>query len=402
MRYRTQRQLTAWRELRRTASDLEAASLENPTQYVTAIVAAAQCYSTLSPGVRSFSPRCPPWPCRWGPPPPWAKRSTHAASTHCANLEEAMSDCLHHLRTTASTIARQRRHWNAFRSTLLPHSDFLPITTLVHIATAGHPVLPKLAEGLIVFPTGASILTRRVSKVLLALTSVAVRELCLALADDARLSCLSQPDVYCILNSHRHFRITKGHVHLADNSKPLSSLTPAQQAALRILQDNHGIVDREYYLHRMTDADFGQPLATAVLRSPFIVRLERGIYALRGSVITPDQLQATRHASTNRFRASLLRHRNHADAIVLDYRLSIPSAATGQLPLPASHPLQLGNWPVVYPDETSGTLQLRATSLRGLRPWLRRANASVGLRFSLEVDTEARIIYVTLLPMRDS
>lgn len=395
MRHRTQRQLVTWRRLHRTVYELEDSWLDRPESLVTAVVTAADFYSSISPGVRAYTRECPPWPAHWGPPPPWIRPSQNAASAHCTSLKQALATCLLELRTAMPTITRQRRHWAAYRISLLPKSSFLPITTPIHLATRDRSGTPDLDAGLVLFPTGTSVLARQTTKALLALQSISVSDLSAAFNDDARLSSLSPKDIQCILTLHRSFRVNNSQITLVPNLLPLASLTKAERAALQILTETDGVVDREYYLYRMATAGFTTSLASTVIRSPCFLRLERGIYGLRGRSVRPAVINAARNASMNRFRRGLVRFQDGAQSAALHYCLSIRSVNTGRLPLPAALQLDVGNWTAVFPDETVGVLQVRTTVISGLRPWLRREHAGVRSRLSLEVNKDSRMIYVT-------
>ena len=301
------------------------------------------------------------------------------------------------LRSVAPTTRRQLRHWGAFRTSLLPKSGMIPMEMGIHMLATSRRCNWHIKDGLVVLPTASSVLARRASKLLLALTSVTIRDLCKSIQEDGRLAPLTDEETACILKAHDRFRSNRGQVRLVRGTQPLIALTSAECAALAVFHRSDGVVDRELYHHSMITAGFQGPLADAVLRSPFIVRIERGIYALRGRSFRPSQIRFAKQASSNRFRRTLVRFTQDNAGAILHYRLTIPSVNTGRLPLPSSVRLQVGDWSTYFPDDTIGMVQVKKSSLRGLRPWMRRAGVSVGSRITLEMNKENRVIHVIAL-----
>ncbi len=394
MRKITRQNLRNWREARRRACRLEAGWRSDCRSFSVSLHDAAEAYGAISYGAR-ISSKCPRWPDRWGSMPPWKKESPTAA-TYPRVLMKAASGYLAELMDVVEPIKRQVRRWGAFRVDQLPKSQVFPTELAIRLLAPNREIVHDRQRGLVVVRTPSSVLARRASKILVALESITMLDLCSAIRSDDRFVSLSCEDVSCILKHHSRFRVDRDRVILDRESKPLARLTTVEETALSVLRDSNGIVDREYYHHAMSTMKIGKPSADAALRSPFIVRVDPGIYALLGRDCHPKEIGAAKAEKARRFRSTLVRFELDQDTGIafFYYRLSIPSIRSGRLPLPSSARVSSGAWTTHFPDGTEGTLQVGSGSLRGLRPWMRRANSSVGSDIVLKVCKNNRVIHV--------
>ena len=300
------------------------------------------------------------------------------------------------LRDDSAAIKKQRRHWGAFRLTLLPHSSIIPRQVAIGLATPVTVAGCNVDNRLIVFPDARSVLASTVRKALTALRSLAISDLHNGISQHHRLKPPTVAETHDILSVHRDFAVDLNrNVTLTERPDPRSVLTVAERTALQIMEDAEGVIDHDGYLYLMEKAGFGRELAGTVLRAPFVRRLDRAVYALRGRDIGPGRIQTAKAARLNRFRNSLVRSERDSRRVTCSYRLSRPCLTEGRLPLPAADAIGHGKWRTTFPDGTNGTLSVRESSIRGLRPWMRRACLAVGSPISLEVDKDARRIRVT-------
>ena len=299
------------------------------------------------------------------------------------------------LAASSGTIKRQRRQWGAFRLNLLPHSEIIPAQVAIRLATPTNVVGYNVDNRLLVFPNAKSVLAATARKALAALSSLAITDLHIGISQHHRLTMPSVDETRDILSAHSDFVVDlNDNVTLAEMPEPLAVLTSAERTALQIMEDADGVIDHDGYLYRMEEVGFGRELAGAVLRAPYITRMERAVYALRGRDIGPGQIQSARLARHNRFRASLVSSEHDSYYLRWHYRVSSPCLREGRLPLPAGGGLRHGRWQASFPDGTNGTLSVRNSSIRGLRPWMRRANVAIETPISIEVEKRTRVIRV--------
>ena len=294
-------------------------------------------------------------------------------------------------------IKRKRTTWGAYPLSLLPPSRTLPPEQLVKTVTSADAAPWRLEDGMVVFPGARSTLVRLTRKALAALGTIHIRDLHAGLDRNVRFSPPSSRQLRAILSTHDDFQVSEdGYVAPVNAQDVEVLLTAAEHTALRILRHSNGVVDREGYIHHMISAGFRPELASCVLRSPFISRVERGIYALRGMTMDADRVQLARNAPFHRLRSSLVKVEHRPSRLLLHYRLSPPCLTKGRLPLPSDTRLRPGKWRASFPDGTFAQLTIRAGAIGGLRPWMRRAALVVASSISLAVDTEYRSIAVTL------
>lgn len=302
-----------------------------------------------------------------------------------------------HLTIPLSSIRTQRRRWGAFRTDLLPTSTRIPLDLAVRLALSSSPLPWCLQNGLAVLHHADSTLARVCRKSLVVLKRIHIRALHRALSQQPRFSPPSLDDLTTILSCHRGFHIdSRDYLSSATSLDATTVLTPAERAAAQIIRTAGGVIDHDGYTYAMRQAGFGRELASSVLRSPFICRLERAVYGFRGTKIKPGRIQAAKGARVNRFRRSLMGAHHHTTGVRLHYSLSPPCLAEGRLPIPASTALPNGSWSASFPDGTSSTLTVRGTTIRGFRPWMRRAALEVGCVLFLDVDIDDHSIVVRL------
>lgn len=299
------------------------------------------------------------------------------------------------LAANRGAINTQRRQWGAFRLDLLPHSDIIPTRAAIRVATPASVVDYDLDNGLVVFPNAKSVLATTARKALAALGSLAIADLHCGISQHHRLTMPTVDETRDILSIHREFVVDlHDNATLIDTPDAEAVLTAAERTALQIMEDADGVIDNDGYLYCMEKAGFRRELAGAVLRAPFITRIERAVYALRGHDIGPGKIQSAKLARLNRFRASLVSSERDSSCFRLHYRVSSPCLREGRLPLPAAGGLPQGRWRASFPDGTTGTVSVRNSSIRGLRPWMRRANVAIDAPISIEVEKRTRIIRV--------
>ena len=141
-------------------------------------------------------------------------------------------------------------------------------------------------------------------------------------------------------------------------------------------------------------AGIGTALASAILREPFIIRLERAVYGLLGRDVEPGRVRQARNAKAARFWRSLVRFERTGRRVRLDYRLTRPCVVSGELPLPPSMEVSPGRWRTNFPDGTNGGLSIRSTKIHGLRSWMRRAEVAYGSCITIVIDEKRQAIRV--------
>ena len=297
------------------------------------------------------------------------------------------------LATVLPPIRRQRRQWGAFRIDLLPASANLPKETRIQLALPSNPPSWRVHGHLVVFYSSNSTLVRICRKALAALTSLCLDDLHRGIERALRSTPPSRSELAIILSSHDAFRVDNeccvSHIDPLDVN---TTLTPAERSALAILRDAGGVIDSDGYIFQMQRNGHSRQLAGALLRSPFVYRVERAVYALLGTPITSGQIQTARSARSNRFRNSLVKVERHASRVELHYRLSHPCLADGRLPCPAFLPN--GQWKASLPDGSSLRCNVRGSTVSGFRPWMRRAGIAVNSPLSLQIRAELRLIRV--------
>ena len=305
------------------------------------------------------------------------------------------SEYIRRLGSSLATIRRQRRQWGAFRIDLLPETSTTPLPVQIRLALPKSVARWGIHEDLVVTPDAKTTLSRTVQKTLVAVGTVHLSALHSAIAVYSRFDMPSVEEFRTILSSHDSFHVDD--TDAVSSRVPLdpdSILTTAERAALSAFSERGGIVDHDAYTHHMLEAGVGRELAGAVLRSPFFVRLERAVYTLLGTKAKPWQIQAARHARTARFRRSLVQSMEEQSILELHYRLTNPTLSEGRLPIPSSGQLKNGRWSTRFPDGSRGTLVVRDSAIRGLRPWMRRANLNTGAQVALEIDRDRQSIRV--------
>ena len=248
----------------------------------------------------------------------------------------------------------------------MPEESATPRPVQIRLALPNSVSRWAVHRDLVVTPGTKATLTRAVQKALVAVDTVHLGALHSAISVYSRFDVPSIEEFRTILSCHDSFRIDD--TDSVSSQVPLdpdSILTAAERAALNAFSEHGGIVDHDAYTHHMREAGVGRELAGAVLRSPFVVRVERAVYTLLGTTVEPWQVQAARHARTARFRRSLISSVEEQSILELHYRLTNPTVSEGRLPLPSSGQLRNGRWSTRFPDGSRGTLVVRDSSIPG-------------------------------------
>ncbi|MYK60467.1 MAG: hypothetical protein F4034_00570 [Chloroflexi bacterium] len=306
------------------------------------------------------------------------------------------SEYAHRLDSSIAAVRKQHRQWGAFRIALLPEASTTPRPVQIRLALPNSVSTWAIHHELVVTAGTRASLINSAQKVLTAVGAVQAQALHRAIAVYARFDMPSIAEFRAILSCHESLYIDD--TDAVSAIVPLdrdSILTAAERTALNVFSEHGGIVDHDGYTHQMFEAGFGRELAGAVLRSPFVVRLERAVYTLLGTKVEPWQIQSARNARAARFRRSLVKSVEEQSVLRLTYRLTSPTIREGRLPIPSSGQLRNGRWTAQFPDGNRGTLIVRDSTIKGLRPWMRRASLNTGAQVALEIDRSRQSIRVT-------
>ncbi len=334
------------------------------------------------------------WPRRWGRASHWVARDANDAQAGTV-VSEAAEGYLLTMLVFAPRLRRNYRNWGALRASDLPTAGFFPKDLAVYLTRSRNPPSSVVAGGLIVFPGALSMLARRATKTLLALGPTPVADVARWIGADPKLCDLSPDEVERILRRHEDFEVQGDEIALAPGKAPSIVLTPNERLLLALFRERGGVVGRETYVYEMrVRGGVKVPLASALLRAPFVRRLQRGVYALRGVRIGASEAHAVKEAQDEAFRGALVRFERDGDRMECWYEMSVPALQRGTVPLPDDARLPSRDWEAYMPDETVAKLRVRSGSLGGLGPWLRRAGYEVGSRFSMEFLFDDAAIYV--------
>ena len=302
--------------------------------------------------------------------------------------------CKREVKDGLPTIKRLRRRWGA-----VPMS-YLPCAEGVSRALAAQIALPSqvhwtIVDDLVVIPEAKSTLARLARKVIAAVGSVPVTRLQQGLEGTDRFDPPMLDETRLILANHADFRVTESDaIELVGTPDAEPVLTSAERTALAVINKAGGVVDVDGYHQEMERAGISTPLSSAILRSPFIVRLARGVYGLLGHDIEQWKIRQAKNARTARFWRSLVRFERTGQNVRLDYCLTRPCVVSGELPLPPSMEVSPGRWRANFPADINGGLSIRSVKIHGLRSWMRRAGVSCESCVTIIIDENQRIIRV--------
>ena len=252
-----------------------------------------------------------------------------------------------------------------------------------------------IKDDLVVILNAKSTLARSAFKVIEAVGPIPITELQKGLERQDRFSAPKLHETRLILSKRRDLRILRGDVvAFVDTGDIQSTLTAAQRTAVEVIRNANGVVDNDGYLQAMEGAGFSTPLSSAILREPFVVRLERGVYGLVGDDVERWRVRQAKTARTARFWRSVIRFRRTDHHVQLHYRLTRPCIVSGELPLPPSLGVPRGRWIANFRDGTSSVLKITSGKIRGLKPWMRRANLSIHSCITVTIYEGKRIIRV--------
>lgn len=310
-----------------------------------------------------------------------------------------------HLREYKRLIAKRlpaiRRlcgRWGAVPLDMLPQMKEVPRAVATQVALPS-TVDWEIVDDLVVMPNGKSTLVRLASKAIAAIGPIRITQLLDALRGKNGFSPPSVRETKLILSSHGHFRVSEDDtLKLSGTVDSKSMLTSADRTAVEIIRKAAGVVDRDGFLQEMAREGIGTSRASAILRSPYITRLAKGVYGLLGDGVDQWRVRYAQTAKERRFRRSLVDHEQDWDGVWLSYSVTRP-CLSGRLPLPAFLANNLrGTWKAEFSDGTTGSFSITGSTILGLRPWMQRAAVSHGVRIIVTIHEKERIIRLGVSP----
>ena len=246
-------------------------------------------------------------------------------------------------------------------------------------------------------PAGSSQLEGPLWKILAVAPELSFEELRAGLTRGQRTPARMPPAVFREFCRHLGLHVDGDTVRVARPMNPKNVLTPTELIFFKIFRGDGPLLSKADLMRRCRQHGMKPGTCHAYLSyNPILVRRAPGVYALRGSRASVDEVSLPQGRINRRRMAEECGRRQDGVAWIA-YTISqafLHKGAQG-IPLGMRRTLGEGSWPLFAVDGTRvGTAVCQGGVLRGLRAFFRRHGVAVGSILVLEIDrrtAEARV-----------
>lgn len=180
-----------------------------------------------------------------------------------------------------------------------------------------------------------------------------------------------------ILALHPQILIEEDRIRSHDSLDPEKILSPAERTAVALFAAGGNVLLAGNFIDGMVQSGFSVPMASVVLRRPFVRPIGAGIYGLRGRSIHRDTVRARIQERSRERNRNVVTSQQVGDRLVVRYRLTRFSRG-GVLAKPKELRDVAGVWLSRFPDEPEAPLKIDNGLIWTIQPWLKKLKAREG------------------------
>jgi Bacterial RNA polymerase, alpha chain C terminal domain/Sigma-70, region 4 len=247
----------------------------------------------------------------------------------------------------------------------------MAISRRVHLVRVGDYLVPN--------PTGRSALRRAILKMLVVSPELALSDIQAGLSQRPEFRPVPSDVLVAVIKGERNARISGDKVSLQSRVGAPAVLNNSDRVAIAAMEQGGGLMLWFEFVTAIEQHGLSRPMATALLRQPYIVKRGTAIYGLRGRPVSPAALHQKKQARRQARVDSVLGARwVSADQFEVRYRLT-NFTVQGTLALPA----ELGrvtttHWSGRLPDGEEIPLRAGHGFLWSLHAWFAAVDARPG------------------------
>lgn len=191
-------------------------------------------------------------------------------------------------------------------------------------------------------------------------------------------SVVPPPEVLAaVLAHHPQIRVEQHVVSAHDSLDPDKVLSPAERIAIALFAAGGDVLLAGNFIDAMVSAGFSVPMASIVLRRPYVRPIGAGIYGLRGRSIHRDTVRARIQERSRERERNVVASEQMGDALVVRYRITRFSR-NGVLAQPKQLRDVSGVWNSYFPDGSDAALKIDNGFIWTIQPWLKQIKAKEG------------------------
>lgn len=180
-----------------------------------------------------------------------------------------------------------------------------------------------------------------------------------------------------ILVLHPQILVEENRVRADGSLDPNRVLSAADRTAVALFAAGGNVLLAGNFIDAMVRSGFSLPMASVILRRPYVRRIGAGIYGLRGHPIHRDTVRSRIQERSRERNRNVVTSRLVGDRIIVRYRLTRFSR-TGVLAQPKELRGVSGIWTSHFPDGTEASLKLDNGFVWTIQPWLRKLKVTEG------------------------
>jgi hypothetical protein len=180
-----------------------------------------------------------------------------------------------------------------------------------------------------------------------------------------------------ILALHPQILVEQDRIRANVSLNPEKILSPADRTAIALFAAGGNVLLAGNFIDAMVRSGFSVPMASLVLRRPFVRRISAGIYGLRGRSIHRDTVRARIQERSRERNRNVVASEQIGDQVVVRYRLTRFSR-NGVLARPKELREVSGIWRSLFPDGAEAPLKIHNGFVWTIQPWLKSLKAKEG------------------------
>lgn len=246
------------------------------------------------------------------------------------------------------------------------------------VALRGKPRALRVGAYLLPVPSLNTPVTRNVMKMLAVTPLLNVTDVHAGLSQSARLDVPPIEVLLAELANHRDFVVSGEMVSAAKPPVREEVLSPSEQVIVSAMESSGGLLLWNEFTDAIQRAGFSFPMATVLLRQPFVVRRAIGIYGFRGRAVDPSLMRRkVRERQLARQNEVMRVRKLGADVLEVQFTLT-PFSIQGVLATPSEiRRAGIVHWRGVFAGRER-PLVAKNGFIYNLSRWLRDVGASVG------------------------
>jgi hypothetical protein len=180
-----------------------------------------------------------------------------------------------------------------------------------------------------------------------------------------------------VLALHPQIVLEENRVRADGSLLPDEVLSAAERTAVALFAAGGNVLLAGNFIDAMIRSGFSLPMASVILRRPYVRRIGAGIYGLRGHPIHRDTVRSRIQERSRERNRNVVTSQMAGDQVVVRYRLTRFSR-TGVLAQPKELRGISGIWTSHFPDGTEAPLKLDNGFVWTIQPWLKQLKAVEG------------------------